>query len=138
MRISAVDRSWMRTTAVVWSILVAVALTEPALASTSSTKPVALPNCTGFPAHTMDRLAHLLPFVFTRGHFAPGLLDTCEWKTRRVSGHYADLLEVSLYMVPRTAFDRGEQTAKRTAGQANRAFSTVSIPERPRLTAQSI
>jgi hypothetical protein len=111
--------------------LLALALGTPALAVTShksSAKPAEPPNCKHFPAHAMDHLIHVSPFVYKRGRFIPGEYDSCAWKTARVSGHYSYLLQIDLLVgVNRAVFEVGEQDAKKNAPKDNAVFSTIAV-----------
>ena len=121
-----------RTTSGALFALLAIALATPTLAIASNKpppKPLGVPNCEHFPAHAIDQLIHVSPFVYKRGKFIPGEYDSCAWKTGREAGHYADLLQLDLLGPPvnKIAFEQGEQNARKQAAKDNAVFSTIAI-----------
>jgi len=97
-------------------------LAPPAIAIGSSASPAkapVLPNCARF---SLAKLAHVIEVSSLTLEGTSGLSDTCIYKSPHVSGHYAQLLTITLEATSRRVFEVAERRTKQSAATGGGTF----------------
>ena len=103
-------------------LLPAVALALPALALASKKSPnkaASVPSCAHFSRAKMARLIHVASLEFEGK--SPGA-NICTYKTPRVPGHYAALLQLTLAPTSKAVFAKAKQRAEKEAAARGALF----------------